>query len=266
MIDTAPPIQAENTAYWDSRASDHHDASTATFWDVHLREREIQTVCQYLGRTPRARVLDVGCGNGYGTFKYAARFREATIRGEDISAEMIRYAQDALARQPKPPANLAFGVGNVVELAHPDESFDAVSTCRVLINLGTAERQRAALREVHRVLAPGGVYLLLESFRQSYARLSALRQEFGLPPLAPHQLNLYLDEDELIEWCRGFFKVEEANPFSSTYYVGSRVAYPLVLGPDQSPRHDHPVNRLFALLASTGDYGREKLYVLRRLG
>jgi ubiquinone/menaquinone biosynthesis C-methylase UbiE len=256
--------QDENIAYWDSRASVHRDMSTATFPDIYLREREIDHICGYIGRLAPTSVLDIGCGNGYGTFKYAVRFPNVRFRGEDLSTGMIGFALDNLGRLADPLGNLSFGVGDVTCLSHADGSYDMISTCRVLINLGAAERQLVALREIQRVLKPGGVYVMLESFKQSYAKLNTLRAEFGLAPLVPHEMNLYMDEDQVREWCSGLLTVVEENPFSSTYYIGSRVAYPLILGPEGKPNHEHPVNRLFAQLDSIGDCGRERILLLRK--
>ncbi len=258
------PSQQENTAYWDSRASVHGDLSTATFPDVHLREREIDHVIRYISTLTPARIFDIGCGNGYGTFRYAQRFPQATVRGEDLSREMIAYALASLERVIPAPANLSFAVGDITHLAHPGGSFELATGCRVLINLSTTERQLEALREIHRVLVPGGAYVMLESSKQGYENLNNLRGQFGLPALKPHPLNFYVDEDLLHEWCGDLFDLLEENPFSSTYYIGSRVAYPLILGPGNEPRHDHPCNRLFASLDSTGNCGREKIFVLRK--
>lgn len=256
--------QDENIAYWDSRATVHQDLSTATFLDVYLREREIDQVCNYLSKFRQPMVLDIGCGNGYGTFKYALRFPESNFRGEDISREMIKYALKNLEKLANPPTNLSFDIGDVTNLLHEDKSFDVVTTCRVLINLPTTDRQLEALQEINQVLRPGGVYIMLESCKQSYQKLNKLRSEFGLSELVPHEMNIYIDEELLYEWCHDFFEIEEVNLFSSLYYIGSRVAYPLLLGPEDKPKHDHPVNRLFAMLDSVGDYGREKIYLLRK--
>jgi ubiquinone/menaquinone biosynthesis C-methylase UbiE len=256
--------QDENIAYWDSRASVHRDMSTATFPDTYLREREINYICGYIGRFTPASVLDIGCGNGYGTFRYAVRFPNVTFRGEDLSTGMIGFALESLGRLNDPPDNVSFGVGDVTNLSNADSSYDLICTSRVLINLGAAERQIVALREIQRVLKPGGVYVMLESFSQSYAKLNALRMEFGLAPLVPHEMNLYMDEDQVQEWCSDSFTIEEVNPFSSTYYIGSRIAYPLILGPEGKPDHEHPVNRLFAQLDSIGDCGRERILLLRK--
>lgn len=256
--------QDENIGYWDSQASVHRDLSTATFPDIYLREREIDHICGYIDKLAPSSVLDIGCGNGYGTFKYAVRFPDVRFRGEDLSTGMIGFAEDSLGRLSDAPDNFSFGVGDVTSLSHADDSYDMISTSRVLINLGTADRQLVALREIQRVLKPGGVYVMLESFKQSYAKLNALREEFDLPALVPHEMNLYMDEDKLREWCIGLFTIEEMNPFSSTYYIGSRVAYPLILGPEGKPSHEHQVNRLFAQLDSIGDCGREQILLLRK--
>jgi len=57
--------------------------------------------------------------------------------------------------------------------------------------------------------------------------------------------------------------------FSSTYYIGTRVLRPLLakaldMNIDYT-NHNMEINRLFSLLPAYGDYGTEKLFVLRKV-
>jgi ubiquinone/menaquinone biosynthesis C-methylase UbiE len=98
------------------------------------------------------RGLDVGCGPGQFTVLVAERFPAAEIWGIDLAPTMIELARHHASESPAAP-RLHFEVGDVAHLPFPDEHFDAV------VSSGSIKHwpdQVGALREIHRVLAPGG--------------------------------------------------------------------------------------------------------------
>jgi ubiquinone/menaquinone biosynthesis C-methylase UbiE len=101
---------------------------------------------------PGLRLLDVGCGPGTITVDLARRVAPGPALGIDPSAEVIGRATTKAAESPgRPP--VSFAVGDVYALDHPDDSFDVVHAHQVLQHLTDPVR---ALREMRRVLAPGG--------------------------------------------------------------------------------------------------------------
>lgn len=96
------------------------------------------------------RVLDFGCGTGYGTKHISATCRE--IVGVDISAEAIAVAAERYVAD-----NLAFRQIERVEVAaapFDSSSFDAVLSFQVIEHISEPD---AYLREIVRLLRPGGV-------------------------------------------------------------------------------------------------------------
>lgn len=99
----------------------------------------------------RARVLELGCGDGIDARLLAERFQ---ITGVDVSAEQIRRARAAV-----PEAT--FIEADFTELDLPPASFDAVVSFYVF-NHVPRERLAPLLESIHRWLVPGG--LLLAAF------------------------------------------------------------------------------------------------------
>ncbi len=99
------------------------------------------------------RVLDFGCGTGYGTAMLAPHCDE--IVGIDISNDAISYARDHHSLP-----NLRFDTIGPIEkspLPFESESFDAVVSFQVIEHVPDVQ---AYLSEIRRVLRPGGCLVL----------------------------------------------------------------------------------------------------------
>lgn len=104
--------------------------------------REYVTLHQRLGVSRGDRLLDVACGSGLAV--ELARARGATCAGIDASHRLV-----AVARDRNPDADLR--VGDMHALPWGAGSFDVATSFR-----GIWATTPAAMREIHRVLAPGG--------------------------------------------------------------------------------------------------------------
>jgi ubiquinone/menaquinone biosynthesis C-methylase UbiE len=107
------------------------------------------------------RGLDVGCGPGQFTILVAERLPAAEIWGVDLAPTMIELARRHAAAS-SAARRLHFEVADVARLPFPDDHFDAV------VSSGSIKHwpdQAGALREIHRVLAPGGRLFLGEMNR-----------------------------------------------------------------------------------------------------
>ncbi|KQV17505.1 MULTISPECIES: class I SAM-dependent methyltransferase [unclassified Kitasatospora] len=103
-----------------------------------------------------AEVLDVGSGRGGGTAFIARTHRPRSILGLDHTR-----AGTAFSRRVHRAPGLAFQCGDAERLPFPDRSFDAVLTVETMHCLADADR---FLREVARVLRPGGHLLLADEW------------------------------------------------------------------------------------------------------
>ena len=103
-----------------------------------------------------ARVLDLGCGEGYVGRQILARGATA-VHGIDISSEMI---ENAKAQVPAGREDgLDYAVGDAWDLARcSDDQFDLV-LCVFLFNYLERAQMTATMQEVARVLRPGGRFI-----------------------------------------------------------------------------------------------------------
>jgi len=101
-------------------------------------------------------VLEVGCGCGEGVRLILSRFGAAHVTGVDIDPEQVETAQGRLKGLDD---RVTLTCGDAQQLEYPDGAFDAVFDFQMLHH---AEDWRAVVREVSRVLRPGGRFYLSE--------------------------------------------------------------------------------------------------------
>lgn len=123
-------------------------------------KRELALECLH----PEHRVLDVGCANGL--FMVALAPHCASITGIDINDRMLELAQDAL--QKSGADNYRLFKQSASSLDFPDASFDVVCSFSTLLLVPDT---LGALRQIARVLKPGGAAVLDITGRYNLSRL-----------------------------------------------------------------------------------------------
>ena len=107
---------------------------------------------------PRNQVLDLGCGTGTLTLMIKHLHPDASVYGLDGDPKALQIAQRKAERA---GAEIVLEQGFSYDLPHADGSFDRVLSSLVFHHL-TREHKRETLREVRRILKPGGALLIVD--------------------------------------------------------------------------------------------------------
>lgn len=162
--------------------------------ESHLRNPWIAEVIERkLGPNP-ARVLDVGCGGGFLSNALALLGHEVTGLDEAAEALEVARARDATR-------SVRYELGDALQLAHPDASFDVVCAMDFLEHVEEPER---AVAEMARVLRPGGLFFFHTFNRNRWAELIVIRGVEWFVKNTPkdmHVLHLFIKPEELRAFC-----------------------------------------------------------------
>ncbi|HWF10490.1 MAG TPA: methyltransferase domain-containing protein [Bryobacteraceae bacterium] len=209
----------------------------------------------FAGKMTSPRILDAGCGSGYGAAEFP---RRAAVVAMDISADAVAHARGAFAG----PC-VEFLRGACETLPFADGTFDLIAAFEVIEHL---EHWRSLLTEARRVLRNAGTLLVSTPNKAWYGES---RAEAGANPYHVHEFEYGEFEAALREvfphvrlWCqnhsetitfvpardsRGSFEAPAAlAPEESHFFVAACSASPIA------------ETGAFAWLASSGNVLRER--------
>lgn len=218
--------------HWDAQANKDISSDQVTLKDINQRKLEINLICRYLDK--RDLLLEIGCGNGFSTSIFSKNVNY--IHAIDCSEEMINRAVREFGQMD----NVKFEFGDVLNLNFPECMFDSVVVERCLINLSSWEEQKLAIKNIARVLKPGGRFIFVEGIENGLIELNTLRTKMGLNPIITASYNLNFNEDALIKFVKEDFQIMTLHKFG-TYDFISRVIHPLMVYPNE-PTYDAKIN------------------------
>jgi ubiquinone/menaquinone biosynthesis C-methylase UbiE len=155
-------------------------------------EREYETLSQAAKLTGNEILLDLACGTGIYARPLAKQLNRGAVFGLDLSKPMLEFA----ARQARKEGvmNMQVMRGNALDLPFSDGSFEVVNCCGALHLFADLS---LALREIHRVLKPGGRFTFA-TFRKRAGALAERivrfrRNTTGMNAFYPDELILLLN-------------------------------------------------------------------------
>jgi len=141
----------------------------SNLWNEHISRYA------FAARLARSRrVLDAGCGTGYGTSELS--HTATSVLGIDIAADAVSYAREHYSRR-----NLNWLRASCTSLPLADASHDLVVAFEVIEHLTDWE---LLIQEARRVLAPGGQFIVSTPNKSYYAES---RQLSGPNPFHEHE-------------------------------------------------------------------------------
>jgi len=145
--------------------------SIAPSWDE--RGRMMAPVMKDFVKRTYGKLLDLGCGSGRNFW----RVRGQELYGVDFSKEMIKFAEK---NAKKKKIDGTFSVMEADSLGFPDNYFEGVLCWTVLHCIEGKENRVDVLKEVHRVLKPGGE-ALISSWGKNSSRVKNKGKECFVP-------------------------------------------------------------------------------------
>jgi len=112
---------------------------------------------------PGSRVLEIGSGRGAGAAIILREFKPSLLHASDLDFDMIRRAKRYLSSEELDHITLL--AADAMLLPYREAAFDAVFGFGVLHHIPD---WRSALREITRILKPGGVYFMEELYPSLY--------------------------------------------------------------------------------------------------
>lgn len=190
-------------------------ASFSYFYDLFMAPQEWLGLWKLRRKTiqdAEGRVLEVGVGSGL-NFRYYEKASE--LVGIDPDPVLLRRARRR-ARKAGFPVHLEAGDAQALPFA--DASFDTVVATLVFCSVPDALQ---GLREMRRVLRPGGRFLLLEHVRSAGPRMGRF-QDFITPAWRRIAGGCHLNRETVATVREAGFEIDEEKRYNAMVVMGGR--------------------------------------------
>ncbi|MBN2133945.1 MAG: polysaccharide pyruvyl transferase family protein [Sedimentisphaerales bacterium] len=156
-----------------------HFDQTVDIYQATIPETDgrVQAVIRHLGDLNGKRVLDAGCGKGRYASMLKRHYPTAEITAMDISAAMLSHV----------PPGIRTVLHGILDMPFAEGCFDAVLCIEALEHV---VQVKEAVRELTRVLAPGGTLVIID------------KNEERLGALAMPNWERWFDQEELLSLLR----------------------------------------------------------------
>ncbi len=150
-----------NENYYE-KVGDYYDKDAVDFerryWKNDALQRIRQSFREHVRRQPFEHILEVGFGPGFDLVHFAQTFPQAQCYGIDISAEMVRIAQDKITEMSLSNARVAQGSVEHIADRFPEVRYDLIYVFFGALN--TVEDLPKAMEHLRALLKPEGQMVL----------------------------------------------------------------------------------------------------------
>lgn len=188
---------------------------TISLKDINLQLLERDVILEFLKKTERSTLKDIGCGDGSDTIYFAENFEK--VYAYDYSNAMLTKASKTLSQA----SNITLQHLDVLQ-NDINPITNVVITKRMLINLGNFENQKDAIQKIYNSLDNDGYYIMLETCSNGLENLNRLRTLFSLDIIPEPFHNTLFELEALKEFLENYFIIEDIRYFS-TYFFLTRV-------------------------------------------
>jgi ubiquinone/menaquinone biosynthesis C-methylase UbiE len=202
---------------------------TTSLRDLNLQLLEREVIINFIKKSGKSILKDIGCGDGSDTVHFSKYVDQ--VYAYDYSSAMIDKASDNLSSIDTVHLGKLDIINEKIE-----QTSDLVLTKRTLINLGSFERQKAAINKIHNSIEKNGFFIMLETSVEGLINLNSYRSKFGLSVIPEPFHNTLFKLDELKSFLREYFVIEDIKYFS-TYFFLTRV-YNFLLEGENSYKYD----------------------------
>ena len=255
--------------HYNEQAELHQNSPKSTMPDLFIRKLEITKIQECIEKfniKNNTRILEIGCGNGYTITKLSKKF-SCDFVGVDSNHKMIELASKRKLRKVK------FRKDDILRSNLESNSFDIAYTERCLINLENELNQKKAIKEIHRILKKGGIFIMVEAFEDGLKELNSARKALGLKKIPPAWHNYYFNKKKLKKIFEGRFRdvISKSKTkfnyesFLSSYYFGSRVIYPALIEGKNKIIYNNDFVKFFSLIPNYGNYSQIQVCVVQKI-
>ncbi|MEK5115039.1 class I SAM-dependent methyltransferase [Bacillus sp. FSL R5-0677] len=248
--------------FWENRALKHKTSPAASWEDITFIQRENRILLKLIPSDSK-NILDMGCANGYTSFFLASKNINFCVEGIDFSKEMINYANKTRGNlTDELQSRLSFKEADIRSSPLKENYYDAIISKRVLINLIKNSEKELAIENMHKSLKDGGYLILSEATKDGLKEINILRERFKLERLKEPWHNDYLCEEWIEKVIKEKFELIKVVQFSGTYYLGTRVIYPLLI---KNLKFNTNYHKILSRLPSLPKYSLQKVFVLKKI-
>ena len=188
------------------RIIEQFSKQAATFENIQGHYSSVDDIIALSGVTKQMRVLDLACGTGITTCKFAKAAKE--VAGLDITKEMLYQAQ--LKCHSEKLTNINFKLGDVENLQYEDESFDIVFTRYGFHHFLDVKK---VFDEMLRVCKRGGRIIVVDvalekRYEKAFNEMERLRDPSHTRALTKEEFEGLFANDRLSKRRTGSYKVE----------------------------------------------------------